>query len=205
VSQQLSKPCTEDWVAVKRILRYLKATPDMGIHYSRSDPQVLEGYVDADWAGDSADRKSTSGWVFTYGGGPVSWASKKQQCVALSSTEAEYIAASQATQEAVWLRGLLDSLSVEPVGPTRLFEDNQGCIAMTRNPVGHKRTKHVDIRYHFIREKVEQGQIILQYCPTAEMIADIFTKPLAGEKFSYLRDKLGVRRVGVLTEGVCGK
>lgn len=123
-------------------------------------------------------------------GGSISWLSKKQPMVA---SEAEYVALSIATQEAVWLRRLFAGLKVGPQEPTPLMEDNQGTIAMARNPVSHARTKHIDIRYHYLREAVKEGTINLSYCPTEDMIADLLTKPLSRGRFETLRDAMGLK------------
>ena len=126
-------------------------------------------------------------------GGPISWLSKKQAVVALSTSEAEYVALSSATQEAVWLRKLLISdLQVTSPEPTMLMEDNQGAISIAKNPVAHSRTKHISIRYHYIREAVQEGIVNLCYCPTEQMIADLLTKPLPKERFKMLRDAMGM-------------
>ena len=125
-------------------------------------------------------------------GGAISWLSKKQAVVALSTSEAEYVALSSATQEAVWLRRLLTDLSAVPQGPTLVMEDNQGAIAIARNPVAHGRTKHIDIRYHYIREAVQEGTVVLCFCPTSEMIADVLTKPLSRGQFEKFRLALGM-------------
>ena len=150
------------------------------------------GYSDADWAGDVQDRRSTSGNVFLLGGGAITWSSRKQSSVALSTVEAEYMALSVATQEAIWLRHLQEELGVTNTGPNLIYEDNQGAISMAKNPVFHKRTKHVQIRYHFMREAVEQGTITLEYCRTDEMLADSFTKALAHDQFEKLRAGIGL-------------
>ena len=157
--------------AAKRILRYLKQAKDLNLTYVRNSPEAIVGYSDADWAGDVQDRRSTSGNVFLLGGGAITWSSRKQSSVALSTVEAEYMALSVATQEAIWLRHLQEELGVTNTGPTLIYEDNQGAISMAKNPVFHKRTKHVQIRYHFMREAVEQGTITLEYCRTDEMTA----------------------------------
>ena len=138
----------------------------------------LSGFSDADWAGDMDDRHSTSGNVFSFAKGAVSWLSKKQATVALSTAEAEYVALSMATHEAVWLRRLLTDVGESPKSPTVIHEDNQGAIVMAKNPVGHARTKHIYIRYHFTREALQTGAIVLKYIPSDEMIADILTKSL---------------------------
>jgi hypothetical protein len=178
------------------VFRYLQATPTHGIRFSGSDSNngKLLGYSDADWASDIETRRSTSGYVFMLNGGCISWRSKKQRTVALSSTEAEYMALSEAVQEAVWLKAFVYELG-EDTGNSGItvYEDNQGAIALAKNPEFHKRTKHIDIRYHFVREKVESGQVLLEYCPTQEMLADIMTKPIAAPQFDALRTKLGIQ------------
>ena len=141
------------------------------------------------------DRHSTSGNVFLLAKGAVSWLSKKQATVALSTAEAEYVALSAATQEAIWLRRLLTDVGESLEDPTVINEDNQGAIAMAKNPVGHARTKHIDIRYHFVREGVQNGAIILKYVATGEMIADILTKPLPKHPFEKLIMDLGMKTV----------
>ena len=178
--------------AAKRILRYQKQTKDLNLTYVRNSPEAIVGYSDADWAGDVQDRRSTSGNVFLLGGGAITWSSRKQSSVALSTVEAEYMALSVATQEAIWLRHLQEELGVTNTGPTLIYEDNQGAISMAKNPVFHKRTKHVQIRYHFVREAVVQGTITLEYCRTDEMLADSFTKALARDQFEKLRAGIGL-------------
>ena len=187
-----SKPNQAHWVAAKRVLRYLKGTSNLGILFRGSEPGSCVAYADADWAGDVEDRKSTSGYMFLIAGGPVSWRSKKQDTVALSTAEAEYVALSSATQECVWMRRLNSELGNPPEGPTTILEDNQSCIAMARNPQFHGRAKHIDIKHHFVREQLSSGKIELQYCPTHEMVADMLTKGLAQQQFCYLREKAGV-------------
>ncbi len=182
-----SKPSEAHLTAAKRVIRYLKGTTDIALRYSKTVDGNLTGYSDADWAGDLDDRHSTTGNLFMMAGGAISWASKKQATVALSTAEAEYVALSAATQEIVWLRRLLTDLKVLPDGPTTLMGDNQGAIAIAKNPVAHARTKHIDIRYHYIREAVQEGMIELCYCPTNEMVADLLTKPLPKGKFVELR------------------
>ena len=187
-----SKPTKAHWTALKRVFRYLKGTMDSGILYSKKDSNDCVGFSDADWAGDVNDRKSTSGYVFQINGGAVTWRSKKQGCVALSTAEAEYVALSSAAQEAVWLRQLMSELGSPPTTPTKVFEDNQSAIAMSKNPQFHGRAKHIGIKHHFIREQVGSKIIKLEYCPTEQMVADIFTKGLSRELFCRLRDKAGI-------------
>jgi len=187
-----AKPTKAHWNALKRVVRYLKGTVEYGLKYVRNDHEECSGYSDADWAGDVNDRKSTSGYVFMLSGGAITWKSKKQTCVALSTAEAEYIALSASAQESIWLRQILTDLGNPPTQPTTLYEDNQSAIAMAKNPQFHGRAKHIDIKCHYIRDQVQTAQIQLTYCPTEEMIADIFTKGLSRDKFEKLRDKAGI-------------
>ena len=136
--------------AVKRILRYLKGTVDLALRYQQSQDGVLIGDSDVDWGGDSDDRHSTTGDLFVMAGGAISWLSKKQAIVALSTAEAEYVALSLAAKETTWLRKLLSDLRALPNRPTLLMEDNQGAIAIPKKNIAHARTKHIDIRYHFV-------------------------------------------------------
>uniref|UniRef100_H3H9Q4 Integrase catalytic domain-containing protein n=1 Tax=Phytophthora ramorum TaxID=164328 RepID=H3H9Q4_PHYRM len=194
LSQFSADPCPTHWQALKRVLRYLQATPTHGLEFSREDSLGMCGYSDADWAGDIESRRSTSGYAFMMNGGCISWRSKKQRTVALSSTEAEYMALSEATQEAVWLKVILCELGeMASDEAVKIYEDNQGSIALAKNPQFHKRTKHIDIRYHFVREKVEDGQVVLQYVSTTDMLADMMTKAITAVQFGVLRSKLGIQ------------
>ena len=195
VSKFCANPTQSHFTAAKRILRYLKGTVSLGLSYKKCADGILTGYSDADWAGDVDDRHSTSGNVFSLARGAVSWLSKKQATVALSTAEAEYAALSTATQEAIWLRRLLTDVGEPLEEPIVIHEDNQGAIAMAKNPVGHARTKHIDIRYHFVREGVQNGVIVLKYVATDEMIADILTKPLPKHRFEKLVTELGMKTV----------
>ena len=195
-SKYCSCPTETHLTAAKRILRYLKETTNLALKYEKSDDGKPIGYSDADWAGDYDDHHSTSGIIFTLSNGAVSWYSKKQPVVALSTAEAEYISLSAATQETIWLRRLLKDLSCcTTKDPTTIREDNQGAIAIAKNPVYHSRTKHIDIKYHYICEAIQDKAIQLEYCPTEEMLADILTKPLACEKFEKLREKMGLQEL----------
>ena len=125
-------------------------------------------------------------------GGAVSWASQRQNSISLSSTEAEYVALSIAAQECVWLRRFLKECGYEPKGSTVIYEDNQGTIALVRNPVNHRRSKHIDIRYHYTREQVGSGSIVLEYCNTNNMAADMLTKSVSRVKHNAFRKQVGV-------------
>jgi hypothetical protein len=152
----------------------------------------LVGWSNSNWGEDPDTRRSVGGFVFDIAGGSISWSSKKQPTVTLSTVEAEYMAASNATKEVVWLRTLLEDLGYPPVAATVLHADNQGCIALARNPVAHTCAKHINIRHHFIRERVDRGEINLQYCSTRDMLADVFTKQLPRDAFVKFRSELGV-------------
>ena len=199
VSQFCANPTQSHLTAAKRILRYLKGTVYLGLSYKKCADGNLIGYSDADWAGDVDDRHSTSGNVFLLAKGAVSWLSKKQATVALSTAEAKYVALSAATQEAIWLRRLLTDVGESLEDPIVINEDNQGAIAMAENPVGHARAKHIYIRFHFVREGVQNGAIILKYVATGEMIADILTKPLPKHPFEKLVMELGIRIIKYLS------
>ena len=158
--------------------------------YSKDKEKECTGYSDADWAGDVNDRKSTSGYVFKLSGAAISWRSKKQSCVALSTAEAEYIALASATQESVWLQELLSSMKETIVKPATIFEDNKSAICLAKNPQYHGRAKHIDIKHHFIRQRVQDGDIKLEFCKSEDMIADMLTKGLSSYQFAKLKPRL---------------
>eukprot|EP00253_Pinus_taeda_P033673 PITA_33673 len=192
------------WQAAKRILRYVKGTKRLGILYTTSECSNLVGYTDSDRVGSVDDRKSTSGYVFHMGSGAISWASKKQPIVALSTAEAEYVAATAAACQAVWMRRMLRSLGQEQAKATVIFCDNISAIALSKNPLFHKRTKHIDTRFHYMRELVSNGEIVLEYCRTQEQVADILTKPLDQKSFEFLRKCLGMTECPVVEiKGEC--
>lgn len=179
--------------SLKCVLRYLKGTAHFKLRLgSKGDSVDLVGWTDSDWAQDVDTRRSVGGFAFEVAGGIVSWSSKKQPTVALSTTEAEYMAASNATREAIWLRCLLRDLGYEQVSASVVHADNMRCIALTRNPTAHLRAKHIDIRHHFVRERVANNEVDLQYCSTKNMLADVFTKQLPREAFERFRAELGV-------------
>ncbi|KAK2428718.1 putative mitochondrial protein [Trifolium repens] len=176
---------------VKRILKYVNGTSDYGIMYSHCENSTLYGYCDADWARSADDRKSTSGGCFFLGTNLISWFSKKQNCVALSTAEAEYIAAGSSCSQLVWMKQMLKEYDVEQDALT-LYCDIMSAINILKNPVQHSKTKHIDIRHHYIRDLVENKIVILEHVGTKEQIADIFTKALDTVQFEKLRGKLGI-------------
>uniref|UniRef100_A0A2N9JBE9 Integrase catalytic domain-containing protein n=1 Tax=Fagus sylvatica TaxID=28930 RepID=A0A2N9JBE9_FAGSY len=178
----------------KRILRYVKGTLDFGLLYSPSKEFKLFGYSDSDWAGDMDDRKSTTGFVFYMGDTTFTWTSKKQPIVTLSTCEAEYVAATSSVCHAVWLRSLLKELHMSQVEATEIFVDNKSALALAKNPVFHDRSKHIDTRYHFIRECIARKEVQLEFVKSQDQVADIFTKPLKYDTFYKLRALLGVIR-----------
>ena len=183
LSQFMAKPCESHWKAAKKVLRYLKGTLNFGIMYTDEFDVELAGYSDSDWAGNPDDRKSTTGYVFNIGSRQISWSSKKQPTISLSSTEAEYKALCSATCEAIWLRTILEDVGETQNAPTVISCDNQSTIKLANNPIYHARTKHIETQHHFVREKLQSKEIDLSYCNTNENVAEIFTKPLGKAKF----------------------
>ena len=192
LSKFMADPGANHWVGVKRVLRYLRGTHNYGLVFTGDKDDSLIGYSDSDWAGDVVTRRSTSGYVFQFGNSTVSWSSRRQATVAKSSTEAEYVALSMATQEAVWLRRLLNDVGVQVDTATTLYEDNQGAIDLSKNPKHHNRTKHIDVSFHFTRERMAAKEIDVCYIPTEHNLADVMTKGLAKVPYEKFREWLGV-------------
>jgi hypothetical protein len=189
--QHMHNPTSAHWSAAKRVLRYLKHTPDHGLLISKG-PMHLQAYCDSDWAGNPDDRKSTSGFCIFLGNSLISWSAKKQNVVSRSSTEAEYRSLAVTTAELFWIRMLLKELCVFLPTPPILWCDNVSALALASNPIYHARTKHIEVDYHFIREKVLHGDIVLKFISTLDQAADIFTKGLSSSRFAHLRAKLRV-------------
>ena len=179
LSRFMEKPTNSHWLAGKRVLRYLQATKLLQLVYPHNNDFILTGEIDGDWNGDHDDRRSTTGYFFKLGlsGGAVRWQTKKQNTVALSSCEVEYQGVASAVQEATFLRSLLCKMGYEQSQGTKIGEDNQSCIKLVTNPVMHKRSKHIDTKFHFLRE-VENDTVELVYGPTNELAADLLTKSL---------------------------
>ena len=178
-------------VAVKRILRYLVHTQNLGLWYPKGSLFDLLGYSDSDYAGCKVDRKSTTGTCQFLGRSLVSWSSKKQNCVALSTAEAEYIAAGACCAQLLWMKQTLRDFGCE-FNKIPLLCDNESAIKLANNPVQHSRTKHIDIRHHFLRDHEAKGDIELFHVSTENQLADIFTKPLDETRFCFLRSELNI-------------
>ena len=192
LSQFLNNPGHAHWEAVKRIFRYLSGTRDYELTYGVERHDLL-GYTDADGAVQE-HRHAISGNVFLLDGGAISWSSRKQELVTLSTAEAEYVAATHAAKEAIWLRKLIFEIFPTLKAPTTLYCDNQAALRLATDDNYHARTKHIDIRYHFIRYVVASGALQLVYCPTDDMTADILTKGLPKWKVNFHVVSLGLRR-----------
>ena len=181
-----SSPRESHETAVKRVLRYLAGTPNFGLWYPHKTSFDLVGYSHADWAGCQMDRKSTSRTCQFLGRSLVSWSSKKQNCVVASSNEAEYIAAGRCCAQLLWMRQTLKDYGVT-CDKVPLMCDNESAIKIAHNPVLHGKTKHIEIRYHFIWDRVEKSAIQISYVNTKHQLADIFTKPFGEARFKELR------------------
>ena len=192
VSQFLDKAEQKHWLIVKRILRYIRGTASFGIcfrHNSKSG--ILEAYCDVDYASDTSTRRSLSGGAFKYSDGAIVWISRRQKSVSLSTTEAEYMAASEAAKEVVWLHRLFSEIAPLSETPT-LQIDNASAIKLAKNPEFHQRTKHIDVRCHFVRELYLKGALEIKHVAGDHQIADILTKALPKRRFQYLREELGM-------------
>jgi hypothetical protein len=191
-SRHLANPGPQHMKLARRILRYLKGTKSLSLAY-KGQLQMLRGFTDADWAGCHQTRRSTAGYLFNIRSGAISWQSKRQNIVALSTCEAEFMGQTQATKEAIWLRRLLHELNMgQGKCATIICGDNQGAIALASNPQYHSRTKHMEIQRKWQGEVQDAGTVELKYIPTSEQIADGFTKPLARDRFEWFRKGLGI-------------
>jgi hypothetical protein len=198
VARFCEHPTSAHVIAVKRIFRYLRGSAGLGITLGGQGPLTLECYADADWGNDAHDRRSTTGFVCLLGGA-ISWKTRKQPTVALSTAEAEYMALSLATQEVAWLRTFLTEIGQQPFAATMIHQDNQSSIALAKNSSSTSRAKHIDIRHHFIRERIESGDISVKYCPTEDMVADVLTKGLGPIPFARHCASLSSGSVGFAT------
>jgi hypothetical protein len=194
LSQFIQNPGKVHWEALKRVIKYLGTTKELWLEFGGVDSMEPIGYCDSDWA-SQPDRHSISGYAYFIGHGAVTWSSKKQSLIALSSTEAEYIAQNHAAREGIWMRTFFGEINNRSPKTVVLNSDNTGAIDMAKDPKFHSRTKHIDIRYHFIREVVEEEKLELVYVPGEDNIADILTKPLSPKTFEKFAEQLGLRRI----------
>jgi hypothetical protein len=189
-ARRVSEPKEVDLIAAKRVLRYIKGTLDYKIIYKKNSMNPIS-YSDASYADDVETRKSTSGFVLMMNGGPIFWKSKKQPIVSLSSAESELIALTSAAKEAIWFNRLIKEVTGKDQ-PFQMLEDNQSTIKFCKNFKLSERTKHIEVRYYFVKEKLEKKELSINYCPTEEMTADILTKPLNSIAFARHRKGLGI-------------
>ena len=193
LARHLNKWGDAHWKALKHLCRYIKGTLNMALLYDGpAGERVLYGFADANWGGCPDTLRSTTGYLFRVFGNNVSYRSIRQATTAMSTAEAEYMASSDATREAIWLRRLLDGLKLLPPGPTTIYNDNMGTIALSKNPVNHDRAKHIDLRVHFLREHCNAGTVDLVHVPSADNVADGFTKVQPVELFLHNRDAMGL-------------
>jgi len=194
VCQFLHSPTTIHWTAVKRILRYVKYTLDLGLRIERSSSLLISAFSDADWAGNVDDRRSTGGFAVFFGSNLISWSARKQATVARSSTEAEYKSMANATAEIIWLESLLAELGIKITQISCLWCDNLGATYLAANPVFHARAKHIEIDFHFVRERVTNKQLQIRFISTNDQLADGFTKALPTQKFGAFVGNLNLQR-----------
>ena len=190
VSRYLSCPGKVHWEAVKWILRYLKGTANARLEFGRSEAK-LTGYVDSDFMGDLDKRRSLTAYVFTLGGCAISWKANLQSTIALSTTEAEYMAVTEGVKEVIWLKGLLTEIS-DCDGPIDVHCDSQSAIHLAKDQMYHERSKHIDVRFHFVRQVVSRGVVKIVKIATAHNPADMLTKPLSVAKFNYCAELISV-------------
>jgi histone deacetylase 1/2 len=194
VCQYLHAPRSSHWSAVKRILRYVQSTLSDGLLLRRPtrSPDLLSAFSDADWAGDADDRRSTGGHAVFYGGNLIAWSARKQATVSRSSTESEYKAVANATAEIIWIQALLGELGISQSRPPILWCDNIGATYLSSNPVFHARTKHIEVDFHFVRERVAHKLLQIRFISSKDQLADIFTKPLLLPLFQFCRRNLNI-------------
>lgn len=194
LSQKICSPSREDLNELKRVLKYLIGTTNFKLPlYSVDSNHNLLAYSDANFAEDRNTRKSNTGYIFKFNGGIIDWSCTKQKLVTLSSTEAEFIALCETIKQATWIKHILSDINKYQQHSIQIYEDNQSTIKMIQNDKISQRTKHIDIKYFYVREQVTEERINIQYCPTAQMLADIMTKPLGNIVFTKLRDEMNFK------------
>ena len=196
VSRYQSNPGTAHWQAIKRIMCYLRGNTNLVLCYQGGDLK-LRGYSDADQGGDLDESKSTCGYVFTVGGEAVSWCSKKQDCIALSTMEAEYVTCCLAAQQAIWLRSFLQDLNLTPRvdDPVEIWCDNTTATQYAKDPKFHRKAKYIKTRYHFVRDTIKLKEVVVKFVSTNKMIVDLLTKPTPRDVFKTHMMSLGLRGV----------
>lgn len=192
VSLFMQEPHELHWRVSKNILHYIQGAHTHGIHYAAGTWLQLVGYIESNYVGDLDSHKSNSGYIFHLGSSPICWQSKKQNIVSLSSTKVEYRGAINAATEALWLQHILEEFGFDLPKPIVIHCDNQCTIEITKHPVQHQWTKHIEVHMDYIRELIHEQIIALQYCPIAEQVSNIFTKPFTKVKYTHLWDLLGV-------------
>ncbi|KAI5957891.1 hypothetical protein KGF54_000002 [Candida jiufengensis] len=191
LSRHFQNPEERHFKAAKHVLRYLKGTKSYALFYNNKDG--LQVYTDADWGSTSRDKKSISGYLVKLAGAPISWKSKKQITVALSTTEAEYMSMAETVKEVLWLLSVFENTDIEIETPVVIYGDNNSAIKLANHPTAHPKTKHISIRYHFIRDHITDGKILFQHIPTNIMLADILTKGLDRVRFRSLLELSGLQ------------
>jgi histone deacetylase 1/2 len=194
VCQYLHAPTSVHWMAVKRIIRYLKHTMHLGMNIRRSQSLLVSAFSDADWAGCPDDRCSTGGFAVFFGPNLVSWSARKQATVSRSSTEAEYKSLANATAEIIWVQSILAEIGVPQPKVACLWCDNLGATYLSVNPVFHARTKHIEIDFHFVRERVANKLLDVRFIPSGDQVADGFTKPLPVKQLENFKRHLNLVR-----------
>lgn len=192
LAQKVERPTQEDWGELKRIVKYLKGTANLSLMIGNGKGGLV-GYADADWGEDRSDRKSIGGYVFMFNGNTVCWSSKKQTCVALSSTEAEFISLSETCKETLWIQRLLQDFNQHTDTATTIYEDNQSCLKLGQGENLSSRSKHIDIKKYFVKDYQDKGKIICEYCPTEDNVADMLTKPLPAGVLKKFRELCGIK------------
>lgn len=195
VCQFMQKPLDLHWKAVKHILRYLKGSTNQGLKLTECKDLSIRGFVDADWASDSDDRRSTTGYCIYLESNPVSWCSKKQPTVSRSSTEAEYRSVANTAAEIIWLRSLLKEIKVDSLHQPVIWCDNSGAVSISSNPVLHYRTKHIEIDLYFVREQVIKKELAVNHIPASHQIADVLTKALSKHNFERFKASLKIEDI----------
>ena len=200
LSRFVANPGREHYGALKKLLRYLSGTLDLGLKFRPQmtpslDVQIqLTGYCDSDWAGDIDTRKSVTGYVLTIAGTAISWYTKKQGVTAQSTAEAEYVACCQASMESKGLKNILDEILVRPAQPIEMYVDNQAAVTMVNNPTFTRRTRHIEMKWHYVRDLVAQHDLVIKKIATDKNAADMFTKPMTKAKLELFREIIGMVR-----------